>query len=138
MWGDAVMFDKVSHLVNEIYDGSTNKFLGYSRFDLSQSEEEKLLDLVNYGKVPESLILLNVRFSQTPADYVPPSLTQKSKRRGILRGLFRDADSGKYIPVEIYFTFDVRGRGNLSGDIYYFDSLEYSNIQIDHIDVKTS
>lgn len=131
------MFDRIAKPVNRVYDSVTNEFLGYSRFDLSPSEEEKLLQLVNYGKIPKSLILLDVTFSQTPKDYVPPSLTQKFRRRGVLRALFRDADSGKYIPVEIYFTFDVRGRGNASGDIYYFDSLEYSNIKIDQIDVKT-
>lgn len=131
------MFDKITNPVNEVYDGKTNEFLGYSRFDLSKSEEEKLLQLVNYGIIPKALTLLNVTFSQTPEDYVPPDLIHALSRRGILRALFRDAESGKNIPVEIYFTFDVRGRGNLAGDAYYFDSLEYSNLKIDQINVKS-
>lgn len=132
------MYDIVTHLVNEVYDGKTDEFLGYSTFELPTTEERKLLQLVNYGKIPESLILLNVNFSQTPPDYVPPKLTEKAKRRGVLRALFRDKASGVFVPVDIHFTFDVRGRGNLSGDVYHFDSLEYSNIKVDQINQTQS
>lgn len=69
----------------------------------------------NYGKCPDSLTLLNLDIINTAEDYVPPEITKKFSRVGVLRALFRDEDSGVFIPVEIHFTFDVRGRGNNPG-----------------------
>lgn len=127
------MYDMITNLVNEVYDGNTGKFLGYATFQLPASEEKKILQLVNYGKCPDSLTLLNLDIINTAEDYVPPEITKKFSRVGVLRALFRDEDSGVFIPVEIHFTFDVRGRGQQSGNLYHFDSVEYSNIKIDKI-----
>ena len=127
------MYDMVTNLQNEVYDRETGNFLGYATFELPPREEEKLLQLVNYGKIPESLTLVNVDIILTAADYVPPELTIKYPRIGVLHALFRDETSGAFIPVEIHFTFDVRGKGQQSGNLYHFDSVEYSNMKVDQI-----
>lgn len=49
----------VTNLTNEVYDEKTGKFLGFVTFELSQAEEDKLLNLVNYGETPKSLTVLN-------------------------------------------------------------------------------
>lgn len=127
------MYNMITNLVNEVYDGKTSEFLGYATFELAPTETAKLLQLVNYGKVPESIILSNLDIVRTAEDYAPPTLTVKYPRIGILRALFRDDTSGVLIPIEIHFTFDVRGRGQQRGNLYHFDSVEYSNIKVDEI-----
>lgn len=131
------MYNMVTKLINEVYDGKTGKFLGYATFELSPADEAKLLDLLNFGKVPQYLTLLNVDIVRTAEDYVPPELTEKYPRAGVLRALFRDDTSGVLMPIEIHFTFDVRGKGQQSGDLYHFDSVEYSNIKVNQINYNT-
>ncbi|MET0017912.1 hypothetical protein [Oscillibacter sp.] len=132
------MYNLVANLTNEVHDGITGKFLGYVTFELPQTEEEKLLNLVNYGETPQSLILLNADIKKTAEDYVPPALIKKYSRAGILRASFRDKDSGTFMPVEIHLTFDVRGKGRQYANLYHFDSAEYSNIKVDAIRYNTS
>lgn len=127
------MYNLVTNLTNEVHDGDTGKFLGYATFELPQTEEEKLLDLVNYGETPTSLTLLNADIKKTSKDYVPPALIKKYPRTGILRASFRDKDSGTLMPVEIHLTFDVRGKGRQYANLYHFDSVEYSNIKVNAI-----
>ncbi|BAK99910.1 hypothetical protein OBV_27120 [Oscillibacter valericigenes Sjm18-20] len=132
------MYNLVTNLVDEIYHGKTGNFLGYATFELPQTEEEKILNLVNYGETPKCLILLNLDVIKTAKDYVPPELIKKYSRAGILRALFRDADSGVLMPIEICLKYDARGRGQETGDIYHFDSVEYSNIEIGEIRYNTN
>lgn len=132
------MYNLVTNLVDEIYHGKTGEFLGYATFELPQAEEDKVLNLVNYGETLKFLILLNLDVVKTAKDYVPPELIQKYPRTGIIRALFRDADSGALTPIEIRLTYDARGRGQETGDVYHFDSVEYSNIKVDEIRYNTS
>lgn len=127
------MYNMITNLVNEVYDGKTGEFLGYATFELAPTEAAKLLQLVNYAKVPESITLSNLDIVRTAENYTPPELTVQYPRIGILRALFRDDTSGVLIPVEIHFTFDVRGRGQQRGNLYHFDSVEYNNIKVDQI-----
>lgn len=127
------MYDMVTNPVNEVYDGETGKFLGYVTFGTPQPEEEKLLGLINYGNIPESLILLNAEIIPMTEDYIPPELIKKFSRRGILRALCRDENSGAFIPVEIQLMFDIRGRGRQGKNLYQFDSVEYSNIKVERV-----
>lgn len=128
------MYNMVTNLTNEVYDANTGKFLGYATFELPQTEEAKMLKLVNYGETPKNLTLLNAEINKTAADYVPPELIKKYPRSGILRASFRDKNSGAFIPVEIHLTFDVRGKGRQYANLYLFDSVEYSNIKI--VDIR--
>lgn len=127
------MYDMVTNLINEVHDGDTGQLLGYVTFKLPPEEEEKLLQLANYGKIPEFLTLLNADIIQTAENYVPPEPIKKFSRAGVLRALFRDENSGVLIPVEIHFTFDVRGKSQHYGNLYHFDSAEYSNMKVDKI-----
>ena len=127
------MYNLVANLTNEIHDANTGEFLGYVTFELPQTEEEKLLDLVNYGETPQNLTLLNATVKKATKDYVPPELIKKYSRTGILRASFRDKDSGTFMPIEIHLAFDVRGKGRQYANLYHFDSAEYSNIKVDAI-----
>lgn len=132
------MYNLVTNLTNEVHDGNTGKFLGYATFELPQTEEKKLLNLVNYGETPQSLTLLNATIKNATEDYVPPALIKKYPRAGVLRASFRDKDSGAFMPIEIHLTFDVRGNGRQYANLYHFDSAEYSNIKVDAIKYNTS
>jgi len=127
------MYNLVTNLTNEIHDGNTGKFLGFVTFELPKTEEEKLLNLVNYGETPQTITLLNAKITKTAKDYVPPELIKKYSRTGILRASFRDKDSGTFMPIEIHLAFDVRGKGRQYANLYHFDSAEYSNIKVDAI-----
>ena len=127
------MYDKDTNLVNELYDGKTGQFLGYATFGKAQPEEEKILKWINYGSIPESLILLDSEIKPTTENYVPPKLTEKISRKGILHASLRDENSGVFIPVEIQFTFDVRGRSQKNKNLYQFNSVEYSNIKVERV-----
>lgn len=132
------MYNMVTNLTNEVFDGNTGKFLGYATFELPKTEEDKMLNLVNFGETPKNLTLLNAEIKKTAVDYVPPQIIKKYPRMGILRASFRDQNSGSFIPVEIHLTFDVRGKGRQYADLYHFDSVEYSNIKIVGISHSTN
>lgn len=132
------MYNSVTNLTNEVYDRNSGEFLGYATFELPQTEEEKLLKLVNYGETPQRLTLLNATIRDTAEDYVPPGLIKKYPRAGILRASFRDKDSGELMPIEIHLTFDVRGNGRQYANLYHFASAEYSNIKVDAVRYNTS
>lgn len=126
------MFAKISNPEIFISDGETGEFISETKFSLSSDAEKALLDMVNYNKVPPSLLLLNLKFQ--PSDhFIPPSLEGPVKRIGIIKGLFTDANSGELIPVEIRIRYDAMARGNLSRDQYFFDSVEYSNIELEGV-----
>jgi hypothetical protein len=126
------LFVKITDPEIFIYDGETGEPVSQTRFSLSAEAERALLDLVNYNIIPPKLLLLNLRF-QPAEHYIPPSLDRPVKRVGAIRGLFTDAASGELIPVEIRIRYDARARGNLLGGEYFFDSVEYSNIELEEI-----
>lgn len=126
------MFVKITNPQISIYDAQTGIPVSETRFNLSSDAEKALLDLVNYNKVPPTLLLLDVKFQPLEL-YIPPSLHGPVKRIGIIRGLFTDAGSGEMKPVEIRIRYDARARGNLLGDNYFFDSVEYSNIELESV-----
>lgn len=124
------MYSEVSNASLNIYDGETGNYIGEARFTLSTEAAAKLLDLFNYGKVPDSLLLLDVNLYHPSSSYIPPEPYQLYKRKAILRALFTDASTREQVPYEIRMTYDTRARGNLSGNLYYFDSVELNNINI--------
>jgi len=126
------VFAKITNPEIYIYDGNTGEFISETKFSLSNDAEKALLDLVNYNKIPPNLLLLNLSFQ--PSDhYIPPSLDRPVKRIGIIKALFTEAYSGEMRPVEIKIKYDAWAHGNLAGNLYYFDSVEYSNIELEEI-----
>lgn len=57
------------------------------------------------------------------------------ENKGIIHAMLLDSLTGKFVPVEIKLKFKIKARANLSGNIYYFDSAEYSNIEIESVKI---
>jgi hypothetical protein len=116
----------------DVYDVETGKLVGNARFKLSPESEKALLDLVNNGKPPKSLLLINEEVFNTPEDYLPPTGSIPVRREGIFRAWFRQ-DDGNTVPIEIRLIFDALVRGSRMPNKYFFDSTQYSNIKIESI-----
>lgn len=124
------MFDRVATPRVDIYDRETNEYYGRATFALTLSVENALLNMINHARNPESIVLQDVTFFPSSSRYVPPGVFEKYARNGIIRAEFRDADSKLWMPADIYISFDAQARGNQLGDLYHFDSVEYTNIAI--------
>lgn len=129
------MFTKITNQKIEIYNADTGQYLGTSTFDLPPEEEKKLLNLVNYGVNPSSLLILNARLYDAPEDYIPPSITEAKRRKGILTADFIEEGTQNKIPIEIQMNFDSRARGLLPGSPYYLNSVQYSDIVVESVDI---
>ena len=121
------VFDKVATPRIDIYDNKTNEYYGRVVYNPNSNSESALLGMINQAKVPESVVVQDVTFFPSSSRYVPPGLFQKYPRNAIIRAEFRDADSKLWMPADIYVSLSARTRGNLSGDKYHFDSIEYSD-----------
>lgn len=124
------MFDRVVAPRIDIYDRATNEYFGRATFPVTPSVESALLGMINNAVIPRSIVLQDVTFLPSSSRYVPPGLFVKYPRNGVVRAEFRDADSRLWVPADIYINFDAQARGNISGDKYHFDSVEYTNIGI--------
>lgn len=129
------MFDKIADLHIDIYDGITNEYLGSNNFSTPPETQKIFLDIINYRVVPKTITLTDVNFYQASSEYKPPSIDEEQKRSGIVHAKVRDANSKTWINADIYFTFDVRTRGNYLGEQYHFDSVTYSNPQVQEVRV---
>ena len=130
------MFTKIEDPRIAIYDGKTNKFIGVASFNLTPESENALLKLVNYGVKPSSMILLDIDLYQPDKDYVPPTPYDAYEREGTIYALFTDYGTGEEIPVEIQMKYKARARGNLLGNLYHFDSVEFSDIDIESVKIN--
>lgn len=130
------MYSKITDIYLNVFDSETNEYMGHSRFTLTQRSERKLLDLLNYNTVPDTLTLLDVALSDTSRNYIPPALFKKNSRISTLYIDAVDAFSGRLVPIEIVMSYDVVARGHLSGSPYSFESIELGNIKILSIDYK--
>lgn len=126
------LFIKITNPEIFIYDAETGEPVSQTRFNLTADAERALLDLVNYNIVPPRLLLLDVTF-RPEEHYIPPSVDKPVKRIGVITGLFTDSDSRELKPVAIRIRYDARARGNLQGTELFFDSVEYSNIELQEI-----
>lgn len=129
------MFTQIRQPNIVIYNGENNKLIGTASFRLTPESEQALLDLVNYGIDPSSLTLLDIDLYQPDEDYVPPTPYDAYKREGTIYALFTDSTIGMDIPIEIKMKYKARARGNLLGNLYHFESVEFSNIKIEDIKI---
>lgn len=129
------MYTKISNPSIVIYDGKTGELIGTATFKLTGESEKALLNLLNYNVQPTSLTLLEADLYKPSPNYNPPTPYSPYPRTGIIHALFTDAYTGKSIPVEIQLKYNAQARGNLTGDLYHFDSVDFSNIAIESVKV---
>lgn len=129
------VFDKIADLHIDIYSGITNAYLGSNNFATSPETQKIFLDIINNHIVPKTITLNDVNFYQASSEYKPPNLDEEQKRSGIVHAKVRDSSSKTWLNADIYFTFDVRTRGNFLGEQYHFDSVTYSNPQVQEVRV---
>ena len=130
------MYSKITDNSADVFDSKTGNYLGRSHFTLTQSAERKLLDFLNYNKVPNTLVLVNLSMSETSVNYVSPELFKTHSQLSTLYIDSVDAYSGTLVPIEIEMSYDVVTRGHLSESPYSFESIELRNIKILDIDYR--
>lgn len=124
------MYDKITNTNLNVFSAPTREYVGKFNFVLSSEAESKLLDLLNYGKVPNSLIILDATLYSPPSSYTPPEPFRKYRREGIFSAVAGESSSGAEVPFDIRMRYDMRARVNPAGNLYYYDSMELSNIEI--------
>lgn len=127
------MLIRITNPIIDIYNAETNEFFGESKFQLTSQAESGLLGLVNYSRVPSSLILLNLDFDKLSEDYNPPNQYFPKKSKGIIRAIFTESDTEEQTPIEIRFKSDIKSNSNVWGNPIHFDSVELSNIELESI-----
>ncbi|MBP1736569.1 MAG: hypothetical protein H6Q60_450 [Oscillospiraceae bacterium] len=130
--GGTLVFIRITNPSITVFDGKTEQLVGVARFTLAKESEQALLALVNEGRHPQSLMLLNVDFYQPTEHYHPPHEFIPVKSKGILRGAYT-TERRELSVIEIRFSFDAIARGKRYENRYFFDSVEYNNIKIDSI-----
>ncbi|MEA4993331.1 hypothetical protein SDC9_90378 [bioreactor metagenome] len=122
--------DVFTQLINpsvDAYNYETGVFLGEARFTPTLEAEKALLDWMNYGIKPKSLLMLESNFEPSE-QYTPITPNQTYHQKGIFRALVKDGSSGRWFPVEARITYDWRTRSVEPG--LHFNSVEFDNIQI--------
>ena len=122
------MYTQIINPSIAVYDPETDKFLGDGRFKLTPSAEQALLDWMNYGISPKSLIMVASSFEPSE-DYMPVTPNEPYHQKGVFRALMKDEDTGKWVPVEARLTYDWRARTPQPGN--FASSIELSNIKVD-------
>ena len=125
-----VMYNKITNATLDIFATPTREYFGRSSFDLTPEAESKLLDLLNYNVMPDSLVLLNVKLFKPPINYVIPVPFKNYRLEAIISANARSAGSDFITPITIQLQFDMRGRGKAHGNLYEYDSMELSNIKV--------
>lgn len=129
------MFDRVATPRIDLYNGITNEYQGRATFPVNPSVESGFLGMINSATIPESIVLQNVTFFPSSSSYVPPGPFVTLPRKAVFHAEFRDADSKLWFPADIFFSFDSKTRGNIAGDKYHFDSVDYTNIKLQDIKI---
>ena len=122
--------DVFTQLINpsvDAYNNETGVFLGEARFTPTLESEKALLNWINYGVKPNSLLMLESNFEPSE-QYVPITPNQTYHQKGVFRALVKDGSSGRWFPIEARITYDWRTRSVEPG--LHFNSVEFDNIQI--------
>lgn len=130
-----LMYVSITNTSLHVFDRDTGSYIGRAQFVLPAESERALLDLVNYGRVPETLVLLDVALYHPSRSYVPPKPFQTYRRDSILSAILYDVDSGRQTPVEIRLRYDLRTKALVSGDFCYYEAAELSNFSVPGIRV---
>lgn len=82
--------------------------IGTAKFALPPKAERDLLQLVNFNKVPASLLISNSDFYPSEENFVPVIAEHSVTRRGILSAFFTDSGARTTDPIDIHFRFEAR------------------------------
>ncbi len=129
------MYTKITNPSIVIFDGKTGELIGTATFKLTDESEKKLLNLLNYNIQPSSLTLLDVDLYKPSPNYTPPIPYSPYARKGTIHALFTDAYAGNPVPVEIQLKYNARARGNTTGNLFHFESVEFGDIDIQSVKI---
>lgn len=129
------MYTKIINPNIVIYDEETGELIGTATFKLTKESERALLNLLNYNMQPSSLTVLDLNLHEPSPNYIPPTPFIPYARKGIIHALFKNAYTGKLVSVEIQLKYNARARGNITGDLYRFESVEFSDIDIESVKI---
>jgi len=125
-----MMYDRIVNTSLDVFDRDTGNYIGKARFVLPAESEKALLDLINFGKIPKQLVLIDVSLYNPSKSYVLPEAFQVYRRNSILNAALRDTDSGEQMPVEIRLKYDARVKAHPLGPLFYFDAVELFNLAV--------
>lgn len=123
------MFDKIINPSSDVFDPDTGHYIGKAHFSFSGEAEKALLDYLNHGLVPKSLTLQDVDIEAVSGGYTVPVAYEKNRRAAALYAVARDQASGLNLPFILRLKYVTLPRGNLSGNMYHADSVEFSDIE---------
>ncbi|WP_312282021.1 hypothetical protein [Oscillibacter sp.] len=129
------MYTKITNPSIVIFDDRTGELIGTATFKLTDESEKALINLLNYNVQPPSLTLLDVDLYEPSPNYTPPIPYGSYARKGTIYALFTDEYTGTLVPIEIQLTYNARARGNATGNLYHFESVEFGDIDINSIKV---
>lgn len=122
------MYSEISNTRVDAYDFDTGEYIGEARFIPTPKAEMDLLNWLNYGILPKSMVMVNSDFR--PSEYYKPIKPNKTyHQRGIFRALVKEKDTGVWEPIELRVTYDWRSRSPEPGN--FISSVEFLNFKID-------
>ena len=128
------MYGRITNTTLDVFATPTREYVGRAKFTLSSEDELKLLNLLNYNVIPDSLLLLDVVPYETSIDYVSPILFKNYRSEVVIRANVRISGADFEPPVEIRLNCDIRGRQSAHGAMHEYNSMELSNIEL--LDIK--
>ena len=128
------MYDKITNTTLDVFATPTREYVGRAKFSLSSKDELKLLNLLNYNVIPDSLLLLDVVPYEIPINYVSPTLFKNYPSEVIISANAKISGSDFQPPIEIRLNCNIRGRQSAHGTLHEYDSMELSNIKL--LDIK--
>ncbi|MGE4277550.1 MAG: hypothetical protein AB7E30_10305 [Lawsonibacter sp.] len=131
------MFDKVSRMYIDVYDGITDEYLGRTVFKITPEVENIILNYAKNNKGPDRIVLQDAYFDPAGNDYTMPLPYKKYCRKGTFKAMLRDQYSLLWIPVEIHTKYNIMGRVQPQEGQYHFDSIEYSDIVVEDVTIMT-
>lgn len=128
------MYDRITNTTLDVFATPTREYVGRARFSLSSEDELKLLNLLNYNVIPDSLLLLDVVPYETLINYVSPILFKNYRSEVVISANVKSSGADFESLVEIRLNCDIRGRQSAHGAMHEYNSMELSNIEL--LDIK--